>query len=99
MFLLENSRGQRVFVVAIEDWHCFLDNDWSMIKFLIHKMDCAPRDLYSICKRLFLCFKAGERGQQRWMDVENALRKLLHEPGRKQAHVAGHADEVHLALL
>src|ERR1035437_9819448 len=28
------------------------------------------------------------------MDVENFRRKLLHEPGREQAHVTGEADEI-----
>ena len=28
------------------------------------------------------------------MDVENSCRKLLHEPGREQAHVTGEADEI-----
>src|SRR5258708_36395177 len=32
------------------------------------------------------------------MDVENFRRKLLHEPGRKQAHVTGEADEIDFAV-
>src|ERR1700676_2391264 len=28
------------------------------------------------------------------MDVENPRRKLLHKPGREQAHVTGEADEI-----
>src|SRR5208337_3414971 len=33
------------------------------------------------------------------MDVQDALRELADEPGRKQAHVAGEADEIDLALI
>ena len=33
------------------------------------------------------------------MDIENPLRKLLHEPGREQPHVAGEANEIDIILL
>ena len=33
------------------------------------------------------------------MDVENATGEVLHEPGRKQAHVPGQADQVNLVLF
>src|SRR5437667_11544685 len=33
------------------------------------------------------------------MNVQYAVRKLLHEPGREQAHVPCHADEIDLSLL
>src|ERR1700681_4864188 len=33
------------------------------------------------------------------MDVENFRRKLLHKPGRKQAHVTGEADEIDFVVL
>src|SRR6266481_1613447 len=32
------------------------------------------------------------------MYVENSCRKLLHEPGREQAHVAGEADKIDFAV-
>ena len=33
------------------------------------------------------------------MDIQNPLRKLLHEPRRKQPHISGKADQVHPMLL
>ena len=33
------------------------------------------------------------------MDVEDALRKLLHEPGGEKPHIASQADEIDLVLL
>ena len=33
------------------------------------------------------------------MDIQNAPRKLLHEPGREQAHISSQANEVDLVLL
>jgi hypothetical protein len=33
------------------------------------------------------------------MDIQNSLRKLLHEPGREQPHVSGKANEIDGVLL
>ena len=33
------------------------------------------------------------------MDIQNPARKLLHEPGREQAHVSGEADEVDVLMF
>jgi len=32
------------------------------------------------------------------MNIQNPLRKLLHEPGREQPHVSGQADEIDVVL-
>jgi len=33
------------------------------------------------------------------MNVQNALWELLYEPGRKQTHVSGEADEIDMVLF
>ena len=33
------------------------------------------------------------------MDIQNPMRKLLHEPGRQQPHVSGEANQIYVVLL
>ena len=99
VFLLQNSRGQRVLVVGVQHRDRFLHDDGSVVEFFIHKMHGAAGDFYAVGEGLFLRFEAGECGQQRRMNIQNAPRKLLHEPGREQAHVSGQADQIDFVLL
>src|SRR5580658_7269086 len=70
----------------------------TMIQFFIHKMHSAPGNLDSISEGLLLRLQARKSRKQRRMNVENPPRKLLHEPGRKQPHVSGKADEGYFML-
>src|ERR1700675_1226319 len=94
MFLLQNARRQRAFLVRVQNRDSLLDNNGAVIQFLIDEMHRASRDLDAKSKSLLLCLKTWERRQQGRMDVQNLLRKLLHEPWREQAHVARQADEI-----
>src|SRR5580693_4908024 len=99
MLLLQNAASQSMFVVAARHRNSLLHDDRSMIKFFIHKMHGAARDLYPISEGLLLCFKPGESWQQRGMNVKNLPRELLHKPGREQPHVSRQADQVHIMPL
>src|SRR5580704_1310698 len=50
-------------------------------------------------QRLMLGVEAGERRQQRRVNVENAVGKLADETSAQQPHESGEADEIHLPLL
>ena len=88
MLLLQDARGQRVFVVIRQHRDGALHDDWPVVEVLVDEMDAAAADLHSVVKGLLLSFQSGKCGQQRRVDIENALRKLLNEPGRQQPHVA-----------
>jgi hypothetical protein len=49
-------------------------------------------------ERVFHRVRAGKRGQQRWVDVQNPARKALEERRRQQLHVAGEDDELDASL-
>ena len=99
MLLLQNPRSQRVFVVGIEYGHNFLHQDGAVIEVLVDEVDGATGDFDAVGEGLLLGFEAGESGEQRRVNVENAARELLHEPRGEQAHVSGEADEVDVMLF
>ena len=94
MFLLKNSHRQRVLIVGVQHRYGFLHDDRAVIEFLIYKMHRAAGHSHTVGECLLLRFESGKCGKQRGMDVENLRWKLLHEPGRKQAHVTGETDEI-----
>src|SRR5579862_6347880 len=85
-------------VVGVEHGNGLLHNDGAVIEFLIDKMDRTTGNLHAIGEGLFLRFQSGETRQQRWMNIQNAMRELLYEPGREKAHVASEADEINFVL-
>ena len=67
-----------------------------MVELLVDEVDGASGYLYSVIEGLLLGVEAGEGGEQRWVDVEDALPEGLDELGREQAHVACQAHQVHI---
>jgi len=41
MLLLEDSLGERVFIIAIEHWHSFLHDDGPVVELFVHEVDRA----------------------------------------------------------
>ena len=60
-------------------------------------MDGHAADLYSVVDRLLLGVESRERGQQRRMDVEDAVGERLDERRTDEAHEAGQADKPDVA--
>ena len=58
----------------------------------------APVTFTPCSERLLLGIDAGERRQQRRMDVEHGVRKGVEQPRADQTHETGEADEAHAAL-
>src|SRR5258706_11775526 len=54
---------------------------------------------HAVIQGLFLRVHAGERWKKRRVDIENSLRKLLHEPRREQSHIPSEAHPLHIVLL
>src|SRR5436305_14785230 len=93
MFLLENSCRQRMLVVVVEHRYDFLQDDRTVVKVFIYKMNSATGELDAVFKGLLLRCEAREGRQQRRMNLENAIRKGAHKLWREQPHVSGEANQ------
>ena len=82
------------FVVRVEDGNGALQDDGAVVDSFVDEVNGAAGDFRTVVERLLLGVETGEGGQQRRMDVEDALRKGSDEGGGKDAHVAGEDDPV-----
>ena len=73
-------------------------DDHAMVQMLIDKVDRAAGDLDAVVEGLRLRIEAGKGGQQRGMDIQNAIGKCGDKLRREQAHIAGQADQVYVVL-
>ena len=55
--------------------------------------------LHTVVEGLLLCIEPWERRQQRGMDIKNPIRKRGHKLRRKQPHITGQANQVHVVRL
>src|SRR5579884_686661 len=83
VLLLEDAGGEGVRIVALEDGDGALQDDDAMVELLVDEVHGAAGDLHSVFEGLHLRVEPGEGGQQRGVDVEDALRKGLDESGRE----------------
>src|SRR5205085_3643356 len=99
VLLLKYAVGERVLIIVIEHGSGPLHDDGAVIEMLIHEMHGAARNSHAVLERLLLRLQPGKSRQQRRMNVQDALRKLLNEPRREQAHISGEANQVNVILL
>jgi hypothetical protein len=76
-----------------------LHDDRPMIELFVDKVHGASGDSDPIGESLTLRVETGKGGQQRRVDVENALREGAHKLHRQQSHVASETDEINLVRL
>src|SRR6266566_470852 len=62
-------------------------------------MDGAAGKLYAIFEGLALRFEAGKGGQERRMNVQDAIWIFCDEEGRQQTHVSREANEINFVLV
>ena len=98
VLLLQNASRQRVFVIAVEHGHYFLHQDGAVVEVGVHEVDSAARNLHAIVESLLLRLQSRKRRQQRRMNIEDAVGKLLHKPRRQQTHVSRKANQIDLLL-
>ena len=77
MFFFEDAVGERVSGIGIEDRDGSLQDDRAAVQLLIHEVDRAAGNLDAMRPRLILGIETRKGGQQRRMDVENAIRRIL----------------------
>ena len=99
MLLFENSCRQRVLVILGKYPYCLLHDDGSVIQFLVDEVHRASTHFHPVGESLLLGLESWKCGQERWMNVKNSVRKLLHEPRGKQPHVPGEADEIDMVFF
>jgi len=94
VFFDENAVGEGVGVVGVEDGDSALEDDGTVVEVFVDEVDGASGDFDSVIEGLPLGSEAGECGEQRGVNVDDAVGEGGDEAGREQAHVAGEADEV-----
>ena len=65
-----------------------------MVELLVDEVDGAAGEGDAVVEGLLLGVKAGEGGQERGVDVEDAVGEGGDKGGRDEAQVAGEADEI-----
>src|ERR1700741_2882034 len=83
MFLFQDALGKGVLVVSVEDRDSGLQDDGAGVEIFVDEMDSAAGKFYAVVEGLLLRFEAGERGEKRRMNIEDALRKSGYEIGRE----------------
>ena len=70
-----------------------------MVYGLVDEVDSAAGDFGSVIEGLMLGVEAGEGGEQRGVDVEDAVGEGLDKGGGDDAHVAGEADQIDVVVV
>ena len=95
----EDSGGQGVAVVLVEDGDGALEDDDAVVEMLIDEVDGAAGDFRAVVEGLLLGVEAGKGWQKGGVNVEDPVGEGGDELRRQEAHIAGEADEVDLMVL
>lgn len=99
MLFDEDPRRQTFFRIAIQYGHDFLRDDWSTIQRGIDKVDRAAAPFYAVLKHSRVHVEPGKRGQQTWMDIQNAIAICFDKIFREQSHVPGKTNDLDAAFV
>lgn len=99
VFLIKDTRGQRVSRVVVFDRNYGLINDRTGIQLLIHKVHCATGITNPVYPRLVLSIETPKRRQERRMNIQYALRESLDELRREEPHVPRQDHKIDSGLL
>jgi hypothetical protein len=83
MLLTQNPRRERFHRIPVKNRNRRLQNDRPRIKFFIHEMNRAARDLHAMFERLMLRVQTGKCGQKGRMNVQDPI-GILPDEGRAQ---------------
>lgn len=82
VFFDEDALGEGVCVVGLENRNCTLENDGAVVEVFIDEVHSAASDFHSVIEGLLLGVEARESGQQRGVNVEDAVGESGDESGR-----------------
>ena len=95
----QDALGQGFRRVLVFDRDEGLHDDRAGVEIFVHEVHGAAGKFHAVFEGLALRFEAGKGGQQRGMNIQDAIRKGGDEIRREQAHVAREADEVHILFV
>ncbi len=99
MFHLVNVRFQGFQGVIFGHAHRLLRHNGPLVVVLVGEMHGDARNLHTGREGVGDSVRALERGQQRRMQVQHAVRERVEHDGRDHAHVAGHDDVFSAGVL
>ena len=97
MLLDEDACRQGFGAVAVENRNRSLQDDRAIVEPGRDEMDRRTGYADAVLERLTLRLEARERGQQRRMNVEDAIGKCLEQPRSNQSHVPSKANQTDFA--
>src|SRR5690606_9080197 len=99
MLYAQQAVGQRVGVIALANGHDALRHDGPVVELGRDEVYGTTVALHAQWERLLMRVQAGERRQQRGMDIDEAAFETGHESGREHAHEPGEQNIVRLERL
>ncbi len=93
MFFGQHACRQRLDLVGVEDRHRRLQHDRSRVELRVHQMHGRTRHPDAVLQGLALRLEPRKRGQQRRMDIQDAVGKRVEQRPSDQVHEAGETDE------
>jgi hypothetical protein len=91
---VEGFRG-----VGVEDGHGGLGDDGAAVDALIDEVNGAAGDFDAVFEGLAPGFEARKGGEERWMDVDDAIGEGAEEFAFQDAHEAGEGDVINLRFF
>src|SRR5205823_5329106 len=75
MFFLQNAPTERIFGVVVFNRNDSLQHDRPSIEIFVDKVNGTAGKLHAVIESLLLRFEPRKRGQQRRVNIQNALRE------------------------
>src|SRR6185437_7474312 len=98
MLFAQDAGGERFHGVVVKNGDGALQNDWAGVEVFVDKMHGASGDFHAVVDRLVLRVETGEGGQERGVNVQDAVGELADEGGAEQPHESGQTDQIDRVL-
>src|SRR4051812_40386709 len=95
MLLFQDACGESIVRVAGQNGDDGLANDGSTVEAFVYEVNGAAGELDSMREGPVLRIETGKCGEQRRVDVHDAVGKVRDERGAQDTHVAGEANQFH----
>src|SRR6266700_3856590 len=99
MLLLQDFFGEGRLSVVVENGNSSLQNDGAGVEILVHEMNRAAGKFYAIFQGLTLRFESGEGGEQRRMNVQDAVWIFGDKKWGEQPHVSRQTNQINLVFV
>src|SRR5664279_4258156 len=99
MLFSQNPFRQCMVIVLIKNWNRRLQNNGPSVEVFVHKMNRTTSELHTVFERLFLRFKAGKGRKERWMNIDDTLRKCGDKIRGEQSHISSETNQIYPVFL